>query len=153
MNILLFFHSLMRWLVLASLLYAIYRAYHGYTQKLPFTKADNKIRHWTATIAHVQLLVGIIIYTQSATVKMLTNGPSNNGDVTEPVFFGIIHIALMLIAIVIITIGSAVAKRKTLAYDKFRIQLIYFSIALAVIFVAIPWPFSPLAQRPFIRLS
>ncbi len=153
MNILLFLHSLMRWFVLASLLYAIYRAYLGYTKKLPFTKVDNKIRHWTATIAHIQLLVGIIIYTQSATVKMLTNSPSNNSHVTEPVFFGIIHIALMLIAIVIITIGSAVAKRKTPAADQFRTQLIYFSVALAVIFVAIPWPFSPLAQRPFIRLS
>jgi uncharacterized membrane protein len=153
MNILLLLHSVMRWFVLASLLYAIYRAYNGYTQKVPFTQADNKVRHWTATIAHIQLLIGIIIYTQSATVKMLANGLSNTRHVTEPVFFGVIHIALMLIAIVIITIGSAVAKRKALAVDKFRTQLIYFSLALAIIFIAIPWPFSPLAQRPFIRLS
>jgi hypothetical protein len=153
MNTLLVLHSVMRWLVLVSLLYAIYRAYYGYKQKLPFMPIDNKVRHWTATIAHVQLLIGIIVYTQSATVKMLANGLSDTGHITEPVCFGIIHIALMLVAIMIITIGSAMVKRKVLAADKFRTQLVYFSIALAIIFIAIPWPFSPLAQRPFIRLS
>ena len=153
MNHLLILHSLMRWLVLVSLLYAIYRAYYGCKQKLPFTQIDNQVRHWTATIAHVQLLIGIIVYTQSATVKMLANGLSDRRRITEPVFFGIIHIALMLGAIIIITIGSAMAKRKALAADRFRTQLIYFSVALAIIFIAIPWPFSPLAQRPFIRLS
>lgn len=153
MNILLVLHSVMRWLVLVSLLYAIYRAYYGYEHKLPFMPIDNQVRHWTATIAHVQLLIGIIVYTQSATVKMLANGLSDTGRITEPVFFGIIHIALMLAAIIIITTGSAMAKRKVLAADKFRTQLVYFSVALAIIFIAIPWPFSPLAQRPFIRLS
>lgn len=153
MVILLMLHSLMRWLVLVSLLYAIYRAHRGYKNHTLFTQADNKVRHWTATIAHVQLLIGIIIYTQSFTVKMLFKGLPSGGHVTEPVFFGIMHIALMLTAIVVITIGSAVAKRKILAADKFRTQFVYFTVALILIFIAIPWPFSPLAQRPFFRLS
>jgi hypothetical protein len=154
MSILLLLHSVVRWLVLGSLSYSIYRAYQGYQQKLPFTRTDNQVRHWTATISHMQLLIGIIVYTQSATVKMLATGFANgNGHITEPVFFGIIHITLMLLAIVIITAGSAMAKRKILAADKHHTQLIFFSVALAIIFIAIPWPFSPLAQRPFIRLS
>ena len=59
----------MRWLVLASLLYAIYRAYKGYTLNTLFSKTDNAVRHWTATIAHIQLVIGIILYTQSPIIK------------------------------------------------------------------------------------
>jgi hypothetical protein len=57
----------------------------------------------------------------------------------------------MLIAIVLITIGSAVAKLKTVQENKFKTMLIWFSIALVIIFIAIPWPFSPLANRPYLR--
>jgi len=66
-------------------------------------------------------------------------------------FFGLIHILLMLIAIILITIGSAIAKRKTSDVEKFKTILIYYSISLLIIFIAIPWPFSPLAHRPFLR--
>lgn len=149
-QILIFFHSILRWLVLASLLYAILRAYKGFSAKLIFTKADNSIRHLTATIAHVQLMIGIILYSQSPVVKYFF-AESATGRITESVFFGVIHIAIMLTAIIIITIGSAIGKRKSTDQEKFKTMLIWFLIALALIFLAIPWPFSPLAQRPYLR--
>jgi uncharacterized membrane protein len=68
-----FYHSILRWLVLASLLYAIYRAYKGYFSKAVFNKTDNAIRHWTATIAHIQLVIGIILYSQSPMIKYFWN--------------------------------------------------------------------------------
>lgn len=142
-------HSIIRWAVLGSLLYAIFRSWQAYQKLLPFSKTDNSLRHWTATIAHVQLLLGIILYTQSPVAKAMASEIKNGWS--EPVFFGLVHIALMLSAIVIITIGSAKAKRKTADTEKFKTMLTYFSIALAIIFIAIPWPFSPLAQRPYLR--
>jgi len=48
---LLVFHSLIRWLVLAFLVYSIYRAFIGFTKNKPFSKTDNAFRHWTATVA------------------------------------------------------------------------------------------------------
>ena len=148
-QLLLIAHSIFRWAVLASLLYAIYRAWQGYKKHLQFTKTDNSLRHWTATIAHIQLLMGILLYTQSPVAKAMVSEIRNGWS--DPVFFGLIHIALMLTAIVFITIGSAKAKRKALDSDKFRTMLTYFSIGLLIIFIAIPWPFSPLAQRPYLR--
>lgn len=147
---LLFLHSIFRWLVLASLFYAIFIAYKGFNAKLTFTKADDSVRHWTATIAHVQLMIGIILYSQSPSVKHFFAEPAS-GRITEPVFFGVIHIAIMLTAIIVITIGSALAKRKSTDPEKFKTMLIWFLAALVLIFLAIPWPFSPLAQRPYIR--
>lgn len=145
-------HSLMRWLVLISLVYAIFRAYRGYSSGSLFTKTDNTVRHWTATIAHVQLIIGFTLYLKSPVVKAFFATFSESVQHLSTAFFGIVHILLMLIAIVIITIGSALAKRKPTDHEKFRTMLIWFSVALILIFVAIPWPFSPLANRPYLRL-
>lgn len=146
-------HSLLRWLVLLSLVYAIYRAYKGYTSYLTFTKTDNSARHWTATIAHIQLIVGITLYTQSTITKYFWRNFDEAIHQQDTTFFGLIHITLMLTAIVIITIGSALAKRKKTDKEKFKTMLVWFSAALLIIFIAIPWPFSPLANRPYIRTN
>jgi hypothetical protein len=151
LNTLLFFHSLVRWAVLGTLLYSIYKAYQGYTQKLTFTKGNDSLRHWTATTAHIQLMLGIVMYTQSPNAKFSLHATGTDGQITQPFFFGVVHLLLMISAIVIITIGSAMAKRKATDSDKFKTLLIWFSIALLVIMIAIPWPFSPLAQRPYLR--
>lgn len=148
---LLVFHSFIRWFVLVSLLYSIYIAYKGYSQKLSFTKKDNLIRHWTATITHIQLIFGILVYVQSPIVKYFWKNFKEAVQNLDAAFFGIIHITLMLIAIVFITIGSALAKRKLSDEQKFKTMLVWFSIALIIIFIAIPWPFSPLANRPYLR--
>jgi hypothetical protein len=57
----------------------------------------------------------------------------------------------MIMAIIIITIGSALAKRKSSDKEKFKTMGLWFSIALIIIFIAIPWPFSPFANRPYFR--
>jgi hypothetical protein len=150
-QILLITHSYIRWFVLISLFMAVYRSYKGYFSNLEFSKIDNSIRHWTATIAHIQLLVGILLYTQSPTIKYFWGNFKEASQYLENNFFGLIHLILMLTAIIFITIGSALAKRKQVDKEKFKTMLIWFSIALLIIFLAIPWTFSPLANRPYFR--
>jgi uncharacterized membrane protein len=150
-TILLFLHSLFRWLVLLSLIYATFRAYTGLRSGRPFAKADDSIRHWTATIAHIQLTIGCILYFTSPLIRQLSKNLKEAASYKEPTFFGIIHLSLMLTAIVVITIGSALAKRATTDKDKFRTMQRWFSIAMIIIFIAIPWPFSPFAHRPLFR--
>lgn len=146
-----FYHSLFRWLVLVSLLYALFRAYRGYFFNRAFSKTDNLVRHWTATIAHIQLMIGIVFYTQSPVIRYFWNHFSTAIHEPDTVFFGLIHIALMLTAIVLITIGSALAKRRATDKARFRTMLTWFTCALVLILIAIPWPFSPLAARPYFR--
>lgn len=146
-----FIHSSVRWFVVISLVYAIVRAWHGYLKGRTFTKADNTVRHWTATIAHVQLVIGMIFYTQSPVIRyFLKNFKEEVADWAVG-FYGLVHPILMLVAIVLITIGSAMAKRKPSSKEQFRTMLIWFSVAFLIIFIAIPWPFSPLANRPYFR--
>ncbi len=148
---LIFYHSVFRWLVVLSLGYSIFRAYRGYVKGSVFSKTDNALRHWTATIAHLQLVLGILVYIQSPVTAYFWKHVKEGSHHTETLFFGLIHALLMLFAIVIVTIGSALTKRRVTDGEKFRTQLLWFSIALCIIFLAIPWPFSPLASRPYIR--
>ena len=146
-----YWHSLTRWLVLAGMIYSIFRAFKGYRSAATFSKTDDKVRHWTATIAHIQLMLGITLYAQSPIVTYFWQHKAQAIKSMDATFFGIIHILVMLTAIVIITIGSALAKRTISDNGKFKTILIWYGIALVLILIAIPWPFSPLAARPYFR--
>lgn len=148
---LLFFHSVFRWLVLAFLLYCIIRGYRGWKKHLPFTRLDNFMRHTTATITHIQLALGCTLYFISPITRYFMSNFKDALDIGDMVFFGLIHMLMMLTAVVLVTLGSAFAKRKINDTDKFKTMFIWFGIALLLIFMAIPWPFSPLAIRPYFR--
>jgi drug/metabolite transporter (DMT)-like permease len=146
-----FYHSIVRWLLLAGLVYSIFRAFKGFRSKAAFSKMDNAARHWTATIAHVQLIIGILLYSKSPVIHYFWRNTKEAVQTLDTAFFGLIHILLMLTAIVLLTIGSALAKRKKDDRDKFKTMLTWFGLALIIILIAVPWPFSPFAQRPYLR--
>jgi len=61
------------------------------------------------------------------------------------------HSVMMITAIVIITIGSAKAKRKLTDKEKFKTMAIWFTVGLVIILISIPWTFSSFASRPYFR--
>ncbi|AYL98634.1 hypothetical protein [Mucilaginibacter celer] len=144
-------HSLIRWFVLASLLFALYRTYAGWLGNKPFSKFDNRVRIITAAIAHVQLLIGLGLYFISPVVSYFLNNFKEAVHNRQIRFFGMEHITMMLIGITLITIASAKAKRKTSDKEKFKTMAIWLTIALLVILSSIPWSFSPLISRPLFR--
>src|SRR3954469_11701395 len=144
-------HSLVRWLVLISLLVALVRAYNGWLGKKPFTKADHTARMAAVTISHIQLVLGIWLYVISPTVAYFMNYFKEAVHQREIRFFGMEHITMMVLAITLLTIGSAKVKRKTTDQQQFKTMAIWFTIALLLIFSSIPWHFSPLISRPYFR--
>ncbi|GAB3576975.1 hypothetical protein [Hymenobacter daeguensis] len=144
-------HSAFRWLVLASLVYALLRAFQGYNSRQLWTKTDDAVRHWTATISHVQLLLGMALYFSSPVVKANFASLREAGFTLDSGFFALLHPLLMLVSVVLVTIGSALAKRRPTAEAKFNTMLRWYGVALLSIFLFIPWPFSPLASRALFR--
>lgn len=144
-------HSMMRWLVLASLVYGMYRAYRGWFTAKRFSRFDNSVRHTTATIAHIQLMIGLLLYFISPLVSYFLHNFKTAVHERQVRFFGMEHSIMMLLGIVVITIGSAKAKRKITDKAKFRTMAIWFTIGLLIILSSVPWPFSPLVSRPWFR--
>ena len=148
--LLLTLHSLFRWAVLAGLLLGLFRAYRGWLGHRPFTPFDDTVRHTSATVAHVQLSLGYTLYFVSPLVASFHLRDAAHAPTA--LFFGLQHVALMTLAIAVLTAGSALAKRRATDPAKFRTMALWFTAALLLVFVAIPWPFSPWANRPYFRL-
>jgi hypothetical protein len=140
----LFIHSVFRWLVVTSLLYGIASSVHGMRTRRGYSRTDHLTRTVTNSISHTQLLIGFTLYfvLSPVTQYFVKNGADGVYDLW---FFGLYHIAMMLVAIVVLTIGGSIAKRAENDAKKFKITAIYFSISLFLILAAIPW------HRPLLR--
>jgi hypothetical protein len=150
-HLLISLHSLVRWLLLVSLLLAIYQSYRGWLGRRGWFKWDNTLRVATVTLAHVQLGIGVYLYFKSPLIAAFFNNYSATKGIRDIRFFGMEHSLMMALAVTFITIGASKARRRQLAGQKFKAMAIWFTIALVIIFVSIPWPFSPMAARPWFR--
>jgi heme O synthase-like polyprenyltransferase len=93
--------------------------------------------------AHTQLLVGIILYFVSPYVQF---GNMNDKEIR---FFTMEHSTMMIIAIIFMTLARILSKKAPTDTGKFRKLFIFSLIALLIIFMAIPWPFSPISRPWF----
>lgn len=150
-TLLLSIHSLFRWAVLISLLYALLRAYRGWLLGKSFSKLDNTTCHVTTTTAHIQLVLGVVLYCISPVVDYFLHHFSDAIHRREIRFFGMEHPFVMLLAIFVITIGSVKVRKCQEDKEKFKTMVLWFTAGLLLILSSIPWSFSPLVSRPLIR--
>ncbi|MBK7390826.1 MAG: cytochrome B [Bacteroidia bacterium] len=134
-------HSLVRWLMLILLIMSVFRAYNGWKSRRTFTPGDKKLVLFTLIFSHVQLLIGFVLYMVSPIVQsaLADMGSAMKDKMLR--FWAVEHIAVMILSILIITVGNAMAKRATSDGEKFKKIFIYFTIGLVLILISIPWPF------------
>lgn len=121
-------HSGLRWVVLLLLLAAIFNAGTKMGGKASYTDKDKKLGLFALIFSHVQLVIGLVLYFISPKVQMFR-------------FFKMEHLAMMIIAIALITVGYSRAKRQTSDAGKFKTTFWFYLIALLAILAGIPWPF------------
>jgi len=138
-TILLSAHSVVRWFILVVFIYATIRAFYGWIQKKEFNKTDKRVLLVSSSLAHLQLLIGVWLYFVSPLVSFFLNNFHVAVHLKEFRFFGMEHALIMLIAIIFITIGSSVAKRKKTDIAKFKTIAIWYALALILIVGAIPY--------------
>jgi len=133
-------HSMLRWLMLAILIFAIATAIIGWLQKKPFTAGNKKLVLYTVLTAHLQLLTGFALYYLAGYYRAFANMSETMTNAFYR-FFAVEHMLGMLVAIVIITIGSARSKKAADDNGKHKVIAVMFGIALLLILLSIPWPF------------
>ena len=138
-TVLLLIHSLVRWLILAGFIYAVGRAYYGWLGKQSFNKLDRKTFIITSSLAHLQLVIGVWLYFISPIVTFFLHNFKQAVHIKEFRFYGMEHGLIMIVAIALITVGSAIAKRKTVDLNKFKTIAIWYSIGLILILIGIPF--------------
>lgn len=139
---LLHLHNLMRWVILILLVIAIIRHFSGFSNKKAFTAGDTKIDLFLMISAHITLLIGLYQWFVGPWGLKNISANGMGAVMKDPVqrFFAVEHLAGMLIAIVLITIGRGVAKKSMPDVAKHRKAFWMFVIALVLIVASIPWP-------------
>ncbi|HEY6977605.1 MAG TPA: hypothetical protein VH396_15010 [Chitinophagaceae bacterium] len=141
-NILLHLHSAGRWLVLLLLVIAIFNSLVAGGR--PFIKSDNRTGLWLTSVADLMFLIGLALwYFGPYGYEQIQNAGSMGAVMKDSTarFFAVEHITAMLIAVILIHIGKAQAKKPISDRAKHRRTVLYYLIALIIILVSIPWPF------------
>jgi heme A synthase len=127
-------HSGLRWVALILLLLAIANAFTSKT----YEKKHRMINLFAMVSVHTQLLIGLIQYFGTSTKVQFIEGWMKNPLLR---FYGMEHILLMIIAIVLVTIGHSKSKKGATPEEKFKPIKLWYLIGLLLILAAIPWPF------------
>ncbi|EOZ98287.1 hypothetical protein A33Q_0941 [Indibacter alkaliphilus LW1] len=131
-------HSGLAYLVLAALAIVFIYALIGSLSNRPFTEKDRKIALIAFILAHVQLLVGLILYFVSPVGFSLLKGGGAMSD-SAARLTALEHPLINIVAIVVITIGYSRAKKLADSRAKFRSIYMLYAIGLLLILSRIPW--------------
>ena len=139
-----YLHSGLRFVVTILLILAVINALIGWFSNKPYTDGTKKLNLFALISAHIQLLVGLVLYFISPFVQF---GANTMKDATTR-YWTVEHISMMIIAIILITIGYSKAKRAKEDVGKHRTIAIFFILAIVIIVAAITQ-----SHRPMLGVS
>jgi hypothetical protein len=123
-------HSYNRYLLLAALLFVLFRSFSGWLGNKPYTKTDNAASAALLGLTHLQLLLGLILYFATSPY---TTAPGLSMKDPWVRYFKAEHIAAMLVAVVLIQLGRTFSKKAASDQEKHRKVAIYTAIATLII--------------------
>jgi hypothetical protein len=129
-------HSYNRYLILAALVYVLYRSWSGWMGKKSFEKADNTASVALLGLAHLQLLLGLIQYFVTSTYTrdgMADMGAAMKNEWLR--YFTVEHAFMMILAVVFIQVGRTTSKKATTDEAKHK-KLAIWTTAATVLIVA-----------------
>ena len=129
------FHSGFRYVVLVLLVVALLRAITAWFGKKLYSESTRKINLFTMISVHVQVLSGLILYFFSPFVKFSPMGETMKDSLFR--YWTVEHLAMMLFAAALITMGHMRSKKAIDPANKHRAITIFYGLSLLVIIVTI----------------
>lgn len=140
-NVLLHLHSVGRWIILLLLLIAIFNSLVA--GQRPFIRSDARTGLLLVIFTDIMLLIGLALWFFGPRGYNILKGSTMSEVMKDPFnrFFGVEHIAGMVIAVILIHIGKAQGKKRISDKAKHKRTLLFYLLALLIILASIPWPF------------
>lgn len=104
-----------------------------------YSKADGILRATTLSLAHIQVLVGLILYFISPITKSAFQDFGAAMKDATLRLYAVEHISINILAVVLITIGSIKAKREIIEFKKHKWVALFFGIGVVLVLSRIPW--------------
>ncbi|PKO06391.1 MAG: hypothetical protein CVU41_06625 [Chloroflexi bacterium HGW-Chloroflexi-3] len=143
-------HNVIRWVVLVLGVVLVVRSILGWMKKWDYQERDRKLTPFFSGVYDLQILLGIILFFTKGWGSVLMNAGGEVMKTSVQRFFAVEHWTLMIVAAVLIHIGSAQVKKATENIKKYKRATIWFTIALLLTLASIPWP-GMSAARPLFR--
>jgi len=150
-QLLLTLHNLTRWALIIMAVIVLFQALQGWLNKKTYTDKNKKLAAIYSGFFDLQILLGVILFFSQGWSSALMNGGSEVMSTATVRFFAVEHWMLMLLAVIIMHIGSSKVKKSETDLKKFRLTFIWFGVSLLLVLAAIPWP-GMAAARPLLRI-
>lgn len=134
-------HNLLRWVVLIAGLITLVQAFRGLDGSRPYA-GTRKVGLIFTSGLHLQLLLGLGLFVVSPFIQAAMADMKATMADRAVRFFVAEHPTLMVVAVVVATIGSIVAKNAANDAARHRKALVFTAVTLLLILAGIPW------QRP-----
>jgi len=133
-------HHYLSWGVVLVLILAAGKAWKSLLFKNRWTSTDTILASLLMVGADLQLLLGIVLY---AALSPVTRQAFNNfgAAIADPGirFFAVEHIAMMVVAVIILYIVKSRVRKAQFNARKHRMSAIWYTVALALVLFSIPW--------------
>jgi len=134
-------HSYFAYILLAALIFSIIYVVIKFVSDSTFSEKVRKVALIGFIASHLQLLIGILLYIISPVGISLFSSEAMQDSLSR--LYVLEHPLLMIIAIVLISIGYIKAKKPGDDARRFKTIILYYTLALFLILLRIPWQVWP----------
>jgi hypothetical protein len=148
----LFLHSWMRWAVVITAVLVIVQAFRGWSGGVAWDATKARFASWFVNTTSIQLVLGLVLYgfLSPVTLQAFSDmGGAMKDSVTR--FWAVEHMSVMLVAVALAHIGAGRVKKAADDQAKHRAAAIFFTIAIVLILLSIPW--AGITARPLFRFD
>lgn len=151
-SVMLFLHSWMRWAVVITAVLVIVQAFRGWSGGVAWDATKARFASWFVNTTSIQLVLGLVLYgfLSPVTLQAFSDmGGAMKDSVTR--FWAVEHMSVMLVAVALAHIGAGRVKKAADDQAKHRAAAIFFTIAIVLILLSIPW--AGITARPLFRFD
>ncbi len=133
-------HNLIRWVALGFGIAAAVLAWVGWLRKRDWHPSDRKLGSYFAMSVDIQLLLGLLLFFFfSPLTRTALQDFGTAMSVANLRYFVLEHPFYMILALVFAHLGSILPRRVDQSTSKFRRAAIWFTLAVFMILLGMPW--------------
>lgn len=132
-------HSLCAYVVLIALTIAIINASIGFFSKKEYASKDLRISLFALIFAHIQLVIGIVLYFTSPLFSSWSLGMKTITQSSHLRKLLLEHPMMVIISVTLITIGWSLHKKQKTSQRAFGKIALFYLLGLISVLVMIPW--------------
>lgn len=140
-------HSLVRWVVVAAVAYALVVSWAGWISNRPYAPLGRRSAAIATATLDAQVLLGLVLYFLASPItRTALSAPGAAFEEPRLRYWMLEHPVMGLIAATLAHLGSVEIRRAKADGDRWWRAAIFSTAVALVVAAAVPWPFRPVSR-------